>query len=129
VDPFNPAAPGDPPNFTNLTGGTAPFAPEFSLNVGASYEFLVGGDNSLTPRVDVSYVSDQNGAVFEVPQTLIPSRTLINAALRLDMKSWYAEAYGTNLGDKRYVAGVQDIGNIWYPGQPRQYGLRVGINF
>jgi iron complex outermembrane recepter protein len=66
---------------------------------------------------------------FKAPQTLIPSRTLVNAALRLDMKSWYAEAYGTNLSDKRYVAGVQDIGNIWYPGQPRQYGLRAGFDF
>jgi iron complex outermembrane receptor protein len=129
VDPFNPVPPGEPPNLINLTGGTAPFAPEFSLNVTASYEFALGESMSLTPRVDVSHVSDQNGAVFEVPQTLIASRTLVNAALRLDNGTWYAEAYGTNLGDKRYVAGVQDIGNIWYPGQPRQYGLRVGWNF
>jgi iron complex outermembrane receptor protein len=123
VDPTNP------PNLTNLTGGTAPFAPEFTLNVGASYDFAINDALSFTPRVDVSYVSDQNGAVFEAPQTLIPSRTLINAALRLDSGSWYVEAYGTNLSDKRYVAGVQDIGNIWYPGQPRQYGLRAGFDF
>jgi iron complex outermembrane receptor protein len=123
VDPTNP------PNLTNLTGGTAPFAPEFSLNVGASYEIPLNDRLRLTPRVDVSHVSDQNGAVFEAPQTLIPSRTLINAALRLDNGTWYAEAYSTNLTDKRYVAGVQDIGNIWYPGQPRQYGLRAGWNF
>ena len=127
VDPFAP--PSVPPALTNLTGGTAPFAPEFSLNVGASYEFELSSSMSLTPRVDVSHVSDQNGAVFEVPQTLIQERTLINAALRLDSGTWYVEAYGTNLSDKHYVAGVQDIGNIWYPGQPLQYGLRAGFDF
>jgi iron complex outermembrane receptor protein len=127
VDPTVP--PTIPPTLTNLTGGTAPFAPEFSLNVGTSYEFSLGSGLSITPRVDISHVSDQNGAVFESPRTLIPERTLVNAALRFDMGTWYAEAYGTNLGDKRYVAGVQDIGNIWYPGAPRQYGLRAGWNF
>jgi iron complex outermembrane recepter protein len=129
VDPTNPPAPGAPPNFVNLSGGTAPFSPEFTLNVGASYEFIVSPGLSLTPRVDVSHVDDANGAVFESPRTLIASRTLVNAALRMDRDRWYAEAYGTNLADKRYVAGVQDLGNIWYPGAPRQYGLRVGVSF
>jgi iron complex outermembrane receptor protein len=127
VDPTVP--PTDPPTLTNLSGGTAPFAPEFTLNVGASYEFAFSSGMTFTPRVDVAYVEDQNGAVFEAPQTLIPSRTLINAALRLDVNDWYVEAYGTNLSDKRYVAGVQDLGNIWYPGAPRQYGLRIGVDF
>ena len=119
----------DPPNLINLTGGTAPFSPEFTLNVGASYDFLVDANMTVVPRIDVSHVSDANGAVFESPKTLIPSRTLVNAALRFEMEKWYAEAYGTNLADKRYVAGVQDIGNIWYPGAPRQYGLRLGADF
>jgi iron complex outermembrane receptor protein len=119
----------NPPNLIDLTGGTAPFSPKFTLNVGASYDFIVSSDMTVTPRIDVSHVSDANGAVFESPKTLIPSRTLVNAALRFDMQKWYAEAYGTNLGDKRYVAGVQDIGNIWYPGAPRQYGVRAGVDF
>jgi hypothetical protein len=79
VDPTVP--PTVPPTLTNLTGGTAPFAPEFSLNIGASYDFAVSNGMSITPRVDVSHVSDQNGAVFESPRTLIPERTLINAEL------------------------------------------------
>ena len=99
------------------------------MNVGASYDFELASGLLVTPRVDVSYVSEQNGAVFESPRTLIPERTLVNAAVRFDMGSWYAEAFGTNLSDKHYVAGVQDIGNIWYPGAPRQYGLRAGWTF
>ena len=119
----------NPPAIVNLSGATAPFSPEFTLNVGGSYELFVRDGLTITPRIDVSHVSDANGAVFESPKTLLPSRTLVNAALRFDLEKWYAEAFGTNLGDKRYVAGIQDIGNIWYPGAPRQYGLRAGVNF
>ncbi len=124
----NPPAPFTPYT-TNLSGGEAPFAPEFSLNVGASYDFSLSSAFTLTPRVDVAYVSDQNGAVFGEVFTRIPSRTLINASLRLEADAWFGEFYGTNVTDKRYVAGIQDLGNIWYPGAPRQYGLRVGYNF
>lgn len=130
VDPFvaQPAPPA-PPITTNLSGGKAPFSPKFTLNVGASYEFVASSSMRVTPRIDIAHVSDQNGAVFSRPNVLIPERTLINAAVRFDLEKWYAEAYGTNITDKRYVAGVQDIGNIWYPGAPRQYGLRAGVNF
>jgi hypothetical protein len=83
VDPTVP--PTIPPTLVNLTGGTAPFAPEVSVNVGASYDFELASGLLVTPRVDVSYVSDQNGAVFESPRTLIPERTLVNAAARFDM--------------------------------------------
>ena len=63
VDPTVP--PTIPPTLVNLTGGTAPFAPEISVNVGASYDFVLASGHLVTPRIDVSYVSDQNGAVFE----------------------------------------------------------------
>ena len=123
-----------PPPFTpyyddDLTHANAPFSPKFTLNVGGSYRIALGNEMFFTPRVDIAHVANQNGAVFEQPFTLIPKRTLINAALRLEKDKWYGEAYSTNLTDKRYVAGIQDLGNIWYPGAPRQYGLRAGVNF
>ena len=54
-------------------------------------------------------------------------RTLVNAGLRTEKGRWYADLNVMNAFDKRYLAGVQDLGNIWYPGAPRQYGLLVGV--
>jgi iron complex outermembrane recepter protein len=120
-DPFNGG-------FITITGGRSPFAPELTLNLGLSYAIQATA-LTVTPRVDVSYVEDSNGALFENPATLIPSRTLLNGGLRFEMKSWYVDAWITNATDKRYVAGIQNIGTIWYPGAPRQYGVRVGVDF
>jgi iron complex outermembrane receptor protein len=122
VDPFSGG-------FVTISGGRSPFSPELTLNLGLSYEISASNTLSITPRVDVAYVSESNGSLIENPATLLPSHTLVNAALRFDMQSWYADAWITNAGDKRYVAGIQDIGNIWYPGAPRQYGIRVGVDF
>lgn len=121
IDPFNGG-------LITISGSRSPFSPELTLNLGTSYA-IETGSFTVTPRIDVSYVSESNGALFENPATLIPSRTLLNAGLRFDMKSWYADAWITNATDKRYVAGIQNIGTIWYPGAPRQYGVRVGVDF
>ena len=115
--------------FITISGKRSPFAPEVTVNLGASYEITASSAFSVTPRVDLSYVSESNGALFENPATRIPSRTLLNAGLRFDMSTWYADLWVTNATDKRYVAGVQNLGTIWYPGAPRQYGLRVGVDF
>jgi len=130
VNPFDPPVPPQTtPNFVSVSGGRSPFSPEFTLNVGGSYEFEMSSAFTIVPRIDVSYVSDANGSLIENPATLLSSRTLVNAGIRFDMTKWYADAWITNATDKRYVAGIQDIGNIWYPGAPRQYGVRVGVDF
>jgi iron complex outermembrane recepter protein len=112
-----------------IDGGTAPFSPGFSLNVGMSYEFRIDDESTLTPRIDFSHVSEQNGALFEGPETTLPARTLVNAGLRLQKDKIYIDAYMTNLTNHRYLAGVQDLGAIWYPGAPRQYGVKIGYDF
>jgi iron complex outermembrane receptor protein len=125
VSPFLAA----PNNVISISGGKTPFAPEFSFNIGGSYEFALSADLTLRPRVDLSYQDEQSGSLIVAPNTRLGSRMLINAGIRLEKASWYGDLYSTNLTDKRYVAGIQDLGNIWYPGPPRQYGLRIGVNF
>jgi iron complex outermembrane receptor protein len=125
VSPFLPA----PDNIISISGGRAPFAPEFTFDVGASYAFDLASNMSLTPRIDVSHKSDQSGSLIVAPQTHLDARTLVNSEVHYAWKKWYAEAYVTNMFDKRYVAGIQDSGNIWYPGALRQYGLRFGVTF
>jgi iron complex outermembrane recepter protein len=125
ASPFLPA----PDNIISISGGKAPFAPEFTFDLGASYTFVLAGSSSLTPRIDVSHQSEQSGSLIVAPQTRLEPRTLVNANVRLEMSRWYAEGYVTNLFDKRYVAGIQDLGAIWYPGAVRQYGMRAGFTF
>jgi iron complex outermembrane receptor protein len=123
-DVLFPALSPDP---VTITGGQAPFSPEFSFSVGVGYEILAGDGITVTPRVDASSQSSQSGSLADAPQTHKGGRTLVNAQLRVEKGKWYGELYGMNLTDKRYLAGVQDLGNIWYPGTPRQYGLRAGL--
>jgi iron complex outermembrane receptor protein len=125
VSPFLVA----PDNVISITGGKTPFAPEFSFNLGGSYEMPVSADLTLTPRIDFSYQSEQSGSLIVAPNTKLAARGLVNAGIRMQKAGWYGDLYGTNLTDKRYVAGIQDLGNIWYPGPPRQYGVRVGVDF
>ncbi|HZF16118.1 MAG TPA: TonB-dependent receptor [Steroidobacteraceae bacterium] len=125
ISPFLPP----PDNVITITGGETPFAPKVSFNIGASYEFQTGGGMKITPRIDLSSQSEQSGSLIVNPATRLNARTLLNAGLRFEMGNWYADLAGTNLTDERYVAGIQDLGNIWYPCAPRQYGIKVGINF
>ena len=125
VSPFLPP----PNNVISISGGKSPFAPKFAFNGGARYEFLVSEDTTITPRVDVSSQSKQLGALFDVPETRLPSRTLINAGLMVQKGPFSVDFWVENLADKRFVAGIQDLGRIWYPAAPRQYGVKLGFEF
>jgi iron complex outermembrane receptor protein len=125
VSPFLTA----PNNIISISGGDSPFSPPVAFNALASYEFELSSDLTLTPRVAVSYASASNGTLIPDPSTRLPSRTLVNAGLRLDGGNWYGELWASNLFDERYLAGVQNFGNITFPGAPRQYGLRLGFRF
>lgn len=125
VSPFLPP----PDNVITITGGETPFAPKVSFNLGVSYEFQMASAMTVTPRIDVSSQSKQSGSLIVNPATRLNARTLLNAGVRIEKDNWYVDLFGTNLTDRRYVAGIQDLGNIWYPGAPRQYGLKVGVNF
>ncbi len=125
VSPFLMA----PNNVITITGAKTPFSPKYTFNIGASYAIDFGNGLTVTPRVDLSHQAKQLGALFDAPQTRLPERTLLNAGLRFNYDAVYIDVWGTNLTDERYVAGIQDLGSIWYPGPPRQYGVKVGINF
>ncbi len=42
---------------------------------------------------------------------------------------WHVTAYGTNLADKDYVSGHASASRNEFYGAPREYGLRVGLDF
>ena len=114
----------------DLTGVRAPFSPELTANIGIAYDLQVG-DFTVTPRVDYSHVDPTQAALWATDMETLDSRDLFNVQIRLAPSSnkWSATLWGTNVGDRQYIAGIQNNASLYYAAPPRQYGLRVKYNF
>jgi iron complex outermembrane receptor protein len=117
-----------------VEGQGMPFAPAYTINGGVEYEMLFGGDMSLTPRLQASYIDEQFATPFKYPETRVPSRTVVDARLTFKPNSnLTVEAFASNLLDREYIAvqlqnaSSADGGYIFGP--PRQYGARLKYSF
>ena len=73
-------------------------------------------------------MGEQFTNLFYSPVTdRLKARGLLSALATLNFGAWQVEAYGRNLTNKDYVLG-QGGGNEFY-GAPREYGLRVRVDF
>jgi outer membrane receptor protein involved in Fe transport len=83
------------------------------------------------PRLDWGWIADQKADLFEDAVNTLDSRGLLNLQIRWEQGNgpWYAVLWATNLLDEEYVAGVQNLATLYYPGPPRQSGIRIGRNF
>lgn len=126
VDPFRTP----PDNIVDLSGARAPFSPELTGNIGFAYEIPLG-NFTLTPRVDYSHVDATQGALWDTDLVTLDSRDLVNMQIQLlpSSEKWSATLWGTNVGDREYIAGIQNNATLYYAGAPAQYGLRVKYNF
>jgi len=121
------------PYTLNLDGSQNPYSPEWTFNAGAQYDWRVGDDATLTPRLNYSYVGAQWTTLFELPTTdYLRSFGLWNASLTYERKEWRVQLYGLNLANKLYVSGQSSAGtnpNDEFLGNPRQFGLRIARSF
>jgi len=129
-DARNPAA-----GVQNLTGRTLPNAPKWTGQIGISYAFDLGNEQTLTPRLDYGFVSSQWGTVFHLdgnpllPVDRLSARNLLNGQITYDLPNkWQVAVYGTNLTDLHYVA-TEMLGKLGFPGAPQQFGVRVSKQF
>jgi iron complex outermembrane receptor protein len=129
--PANPPLCFDYGPFTQTTGGGPNlYSPKWTYNAGAEYTFAFGSGMTLTPRANYSYVGPRFAYIAYSPVSdRIDGYGLLSALLTLRKDSWYVEAYGTNLTDEDYVSGQASASSNEFYGPPRQYGLRVGIEF
>lgn len=113
-----------------LTGRSLPNAPHWTAQAGAQYTFSLGGDRTLTPRVDYSYLDSRWATVFQVaPYDHLYAQNIVNTDLTLTgWHGWRLTAYATNVFDLHYVT-LQLLGNLAQPGPPRQYGIRISKRF
>ncbi|NML04362.1 TonB-dependent receptor [Sphingomonas sp. G-3-2-10] len=115
-------------------GDRLPFSPEWTINAGVQYEIPLGGDLSLTPRVQWSHLGEQLATPFPSISSIVPGRDIFDVRLSLNINDRYRlEGYVSNVTDKVYIASqVQNsssaAGGIIF-GAPRQFGVRFVAKF
>ena len=119
------------------------YAPEWTVNAGATFKRQLGSDARLTARVGMSYLSSAvlyvnplNAPFQEATNT--DSRMLVDAQIKVDELSIAgAKAsitiWGKNLTNKAYVARSVDFGQLGFAsaiyGDPRTVGVTLDFNF
>ncbi len=117
-------APASP--LINLTGRGLPYLPTWTVSAGAEHSFETALGR-LTPRLDVSYISNQWATFWRDPGQELDAHVLTNAQLRWDHGDWTATAFITNASNEKYVAAY--FSGVHAPGVPRQAGIRISRNF
>jgi iron complex outermembrane recepter protein len=120
------------PYLTATAGGPGLYAPQWTYNAGAQYEFRLTGGASLTPRLNYAYVGGQfTSLTYSRVTDYLPAHGLLAALLALRLPdNWTVEAYGSNLTNRLYRSGEGlNSGNYYFYGAPRRYGIRAIYNF
>lgn len=111
-------------------------APEWQWNVDAIYTHpFLQGDLAW-----VGSVSYEDEAIFVYSNVapefhgMTDDRTLVNASVTYTDASerFFLRVYGRNLSDETYRIGELPVADLWtmsYYGQPRTYGMEVGMTF
>ena len=109
-------------------------APRWSLNLGASYDFLLAGHYILTPSMDAIYRDKTSGGV-SLGEAAKHSYVLANARLSLSSNKndkWRATLWVRNLFDRDYFLSALGGGNFTFVrtnGMPRTYGIALDYRF
>lgn len=114
------------PFFISTNGGPNLYSPEWTFNAGVEYAIPFGG-GTLTPRLNYGYIGSQWTYLAYGPYDRIDSRDVLSGLLTFDLEQWFVQAYGTNLTDETFVTGRS--GDNEFYGNPREYGLRLGVRF
>lgn len=109
----------------DLTGNEQTYAPNFTFNVGAAYEFALANGDTITPRVNFGYVSEQWATLFEnrARGDEVEARSIWGGQIAWHHDDYVLTLYGTNLSDDHYMAALNS--GLRFMGPPRQFGVRL----
>lgn len=136
-----PGCPGGAPPCAgieaDLDGNTLPNAPEFSVNLGLSYNWPLDNGMELTAATNYYWQDEFYTRVFNTVNDTVEAWDVWNATLTLYSadRSWFAEAWGRNLNDEDHVTGQylgdQNVGlaTNQFLLEPRTYGVTLGYTF
>ncbi|MEZ5572739.1 MAG: TonB-dependent receptor [Halioglobus sp.] len=122
---------------TSLDGNSLPNAPEFSVNLGISYSWILPNAMELVAATAYYWQDDFYTRIFNSPNDEVDQWEVWNATLTLNSAddTWYAELWGRNLLNDDYVTGQalgdQNVGlaTNQFLLEPRTYGIGVGYRF
>lgn len=121
----------------NIRGNRLPQAPNFKWNVGIQHTTEFGNGMTIIPRLDVIYVGDSYGNIFNGRVNKIKGYSQINAQVQLNGTDdkWYVRGFVQNIGNSNATTGLyvtdQSSGlftNI-FTLEPRRYGIAAGFKF
>ncbi|MCC6204274.1 MAG: TonB-dependent receptor [Hyphomicrobiales bacterium] len=114
----------DDANLGDLSGLPFPEAPEWSVGIGGTYNFL----NGIYVGADAKYTSSYLARFGTPPQDEIDSRVILNVQTGYRTESWELNAFAENLLDEEYfVYNDNDIAATL--GKRRTFGVNVKARF
>ena len=113
----------------NLAGHPQTYAPDFTYNVQAQYNFKFGGKDTLTPAVTFGHVSSQWGTIFDnrAQGDYLAPRNILGASLAWTHDTFAVTGYVYNLTNAQYISAL--LPPIRIAGFPRQFGVSVMKTF
>ncbi|MEJ1963157.1 MAG: TonB-dependent receptor [Gammaproteobacteria bacterium] len=132
--------------YTEIAGGTStgitlgmktPYTPKSKWSIGTQYDFIIGEQGTITPRLDASHQSSIFASAINDPLwNEIDAYTVLNARVTWRNKdaSWQAALNVTNVTDKLYYLTLFDThtsaGYVnGQPAMPREWSVTVKHNF
>ena len=124
------------PGVTEVTIGTViPQSPDWNASGSFIFDFPLQSGR-IHIRADAFYRSKTYQRLANVEQLAQAGFTMFNARVSYQPEdaNWELSAFGTNLGDKEYIAyGAGDINtgglSLVTPGEPRMWGITVDFRF
>jgi outer membrane receptor protein involved in Fe transport len=121
----------------NLHGNQLQNTPPWTISFGVQYTFDFDGGYTLTPRADFYWQDNMYGRIFNDAADKISSWEVTNAQVTFaaEDSKWYATAYIKNVFDENNVTGqyltsaTSGLYTNEFLGDPRTYGLRLGVRF
>lgn len=130
VDPDNGAA-----GPLSLKGNQLVRTPKTAATISTDYTFDLPGDLELTARASYSYRSRIYFTPFNTAEVSQKGFGVGNASLDLKPREgpWRASVFVKNLGKSFYYQEIARsrtiVGTIGWPGDPRTYGVELGVSF
>jgi|GEM_PF-307204 len=115
----------DPVTGADLSGNTAPFVPEFDAVAALDYHL----DNGFFARLELVALGNVRFDDFNRDTFQESAYVLLNSALGYRRDQWSVALYGSNLADKEYYTNMNAEIRTGAVGIPREYGVRVGMEF
>jgi iron complex outermembrane receptor protein len=112
----------------NLSGKPQTYAPDFTFNLGAYYNFHILGEDKLTPGLTFSHISDQWATLFDnrAAGDWLAPRDILGSSIAWTHKTYVLTLYGYNLTDDHYVSAAA---GTRLAGAPRQFGVSLMKSF